>query len=217
MSVFSGDDDRIKFLTDVRRHATKQEVRILAYCLMDNHAHFILIPGKVYSFGRMLGPLNTMWSRRLSKTKNSVGRNLQGRYFSAPMDDGYTIKAITYVHLNPVRANMVSQATDYAWSSAAKHCGNKASNIIDDLPEWREHIALAAQELLLNTESDSHSKANDASRIRSGTSQNIPIGSELFIRSIESLTGRSLRHRSRGRPKKPVKNGVTYAPPPHQI
>jgi hypothetical protein len=48
-----------------------------------------------------------------------VGHLWQGRFNSIPLlKDRYVFELVDYIHNNPVRASMVTQAIDYVWSSA---------------------------------------------------------------------------------------------------
>ena len=187
--IFNDDDARKHFLSDLKSYASREKVKILAYCLMDNHTHLIAVPSTTFSFKKLFCPLHSSLSRRLSKLHGETGRNLQGRYYSSPMDDSYTINALRYVNMNPVRAGIVKRAEDYHWSSAAGHLNRRKDPIIDDVTEWQPHVIEAAAQL----NSEIPDEEADLSLIRDRTLRNEPIGSQLFVRTIESLTGRKFR------------------------
>jgi putative transposase len=54
---------------------------------------------------------------------NSSGHAWQGRYFSCPLDGAHLWEALRYTELNPVRAQLVTDAPAWIWSGAAAHCG----------------------------------------------------------------------------------------------
>ncbi|MDQ7058253.1 MAG: hypothetical protein Q9N62_07380 [Ghiorsea sp.] len=62
----------------------------------------------------------------------------RGDSSSSPLDDQYLWSAIRYIERNPVRANMVKQAQDYPWSSAAAHCGLKSDKLLGKQEDWGE-------------------------------------------------------------------------------
>src|SRR6185436_15473296 len=99
------------------------------------------------------------------------------------------------VEMNPVRAGMVSSATDYRWSSARAHCFDSADPIL----HVREtHSITGWQEWLSDPTYDS--KGDDF--IRQCTSSGRPCGDDEFARSLEELTHRRLLPAKRGRPPK---------------
>jgi len=48
--VFDTDNDRVQYLSWIKEYSERYGVKVLAYCLMDNHVHFIVI-----SSGRFIG------------------------------------------------------------------------------------------------------------------------------------------------------------------
>jgi putative transposase len=131
------------------------------------------------------------------------GHLWQNRFFSCPLDEAHLITALRYVDLNPVRANLVAQASDWPWSSAGGHTMERAGDAVLDW-RWREWLRFwdcgEWRDLLLAATPDS-----EPDLIRQATRTGAPLGSQEFIRLLESRAGRRLRVRPRGRPRK---NGV---------
>ncbi|WP_245693105.1 transposase [Sporomusa acidovorans] len=40
--IFEDDEDRLKLIEDLAKYKEINQCRIFAYCLMDNHVHFLL-------------------------------------------------------------------------------------------------------------------------------------------------------------------------------
>jgi hypothetical protein len=56
----------------------------------------------------------------------------QGRYYWELIeDDRYVLEVSRYIHLNPVRANMVKKSEEYKWSSYAMLIGKEEEKLID--------------------------------------------------------------------------------------
>jgi len=91
--------------------------RCHAYCEMTNHYHFVVeTPGGE----PVKGDAAAQW--RLYPTGQSStpagGSPLPGRFKAILVErDSYLLELVRYVPLNPVRAGMVSAATDWPWSS----------------------------------------------------------------------------------------------------
>jgi putative transposase len=108
--VFFEEEDRTVYLAWLREYSVKHKVEVVAYCLMTNHVHLIMIPGTEDGLNRVLRPLHMRYAQRVNRNQGWNGHVWQGRYFSAPLDEAYTWAAIRYVERNPVRAGMVERA-----------------------------------------------------------------------------------------------------------
>jgi putative transposase len=139
---FSAADRRayLQLLAD-RSHATG--TRCLAWCLMDNHIHLILVPPQVDSLRATLAPLHTRYAARINLREGWSGHLFEGRYWSYPMGDAHLMHAVRYIENNPVAAGMVANAENWAWSSARAHIDNKDDGLTDvaalgqHVPNWR--------------------------------------------------------------------------------
>ena len=121
--VFFTDDDRHAYLNWLKEYSQEHKVDVLAYCLMTNHIHLVVVPNTEEGLNRMLKPLHMRYAQHINREKGWKGHLWQGRYFPFPLDDVYLCAAIRYVERYSVRAKMVRIAERYPWSSAAVHCG----------------------------------------------------------------------------------------------
>ncbi len=144
--VFYSDDDRRIYLRWLKEYTDKFRVKILAYCLMDNHIHLILQPSTEEGLHRVLKPLHMRYAQRINKQKSWKGHLWQGRFFSSAMGNEYLTACIRYIERNPVRAGIVECAEEYLWSSAAAHSGHDEAGLLSMLTyqqrpvlvnEWR--------------------------------------------------------------------------------
>ncbi len=67
--VFFSDDDRDSYLAWLQDYAGKHDVDILAYCLMGNHVHLVVVPGNVDSLHRILKPLHMRYAQRINRAQ----------------------------------------------------------------------------------------------------------------------------------------------------
>ncbi|BDC49692.1 transposase [Bryobacterales bacterium F-183] len=122
-TTFHCDLDHHMFQQILTERAEANRIQVLAYCHMPNHYHLIARsqdPGGIPAFMR---GLNGQYARYLHGRLVRRGRLWQDRYYSSVLSTAHLIRAMRYVELNPVRANFVPFAADYAWSSARLHCG----------------------------------------------------------------------------------------------
>ncbi len=192
--VFFCRGDRTRYLDLLREHAARQGVEVVAYCLMPNHIHLVGVPASAGSLHALLKPLHGQFAQRINRMRARVGHLWQGRYFSSPLDANYLLNAVRYVELNPVRAKITERAEDYAWSSAAAHCGLAKDPVVERTPRLRELAGIAEWARWL-----AEGLASDViDQIRRNATQNIPCGSDEFICRLEAVAGRPLRYRSAG-------------------
>ncbi|MBT5927067.1 MAG: hypothetical protein HOH33_10650 [Verrucomicrobia bacterium] len=120
--IFHDAKDRKMFTKALGEACEKTGWRVYAYCLMSNHFHICLEtpqPNLVAGMKWLLGTYST----RFNKRHNRVGHLFAGRYKSLIVDGsnrGYLHKVCDYIHLNPVRAKLLTQEQtlkDYPWSS----------------------------------------------------------------------------------------------------
>ena len=115
--VFFTPADRAVFYELLSEGVTRFHYRVHAFCLMSNHVHLALQAGDVPLSAGMQN-LSFRYTRYVNKTQNRVGHVFQGRYKAYLVDqDAYGLALVRYIHLNPVRANMVSNPGAYRWSS----------------------------------------------------------------------------------------------------
>ncbi len=88
-----------------------------AYCLMDNHLHLLLNEGSE-DISTSMKRITVSYVSYFNKKYKRVGHLFQDRYKSEVIDqESYLLGLSRYIHLNPVQAGMVDDASDYPWSS----------------------------------------------------------------------------------------------------
>jgi putative transposase len=96
------------------------------------------------------------------------------------MDEPYLYRAMRYAELNPVRAKVVQDPTDYRWSSARAHVLGKPDQMIGRNPlgmsgrEWTAYL----KEGLVESETN---------LFRDHNARSTPLGSEDFLRKIGAI------------------------------
>src|SRR3989338_8414468 len=115
--IFYHHDHFNHFLDIVAESAEKFDHKIIAYCLMNNHVH-LLIQINQSPLSAVMQNINFRYARWFNSQLNRIGHLFQGRYRSIEVSDRfYLINLFRYIHLNPVKANLVSNFSQYIWSS----------------------------------------------------------------------------------------------------
>jgi putative transposase len=194
IAVFRDERDRQVYLSMLGRYASRRGLDIWAYCLMDNHIHLIAVPHTRESLALALRDAHTAYAAWANRQQGATGHLWQGRFFSCVMDETHLWAAVRYIERNPVRASLIERAQDYQWSSAAAHCGLRQDPLIS--PELPAYGVVRDWGAWLADEDEAVSM-----EIRRQTHTGRPCGSQSFIERIETLLGRSVRPKRRGRKK----------------
>jgi len=120
--IFQDDFDRRRFLETLGETCAKTDWQVHAWCLMNNHFHLVVEtpqPNLVAGMKWFLGTYTSRFNRR----HRLCGHLFSGRYKALVVDgsgNGYLRTVCDYVHLNPVRAKLLTPEQPlraYGWSS----------------------------------------------------------------------------------------------------
>lgn len=192
--VFFDEDDKWTYIDFIIKQAKRCGIEFWAYCLMDNHVHFIAVPKKEDSFSRGLAQAHKDYTRRINFRNNWRGHLWEGRFKSCVLSEKHLYAAVRYVERNPVRAGIVRKAEDYPWSSAKAHVYKVQDRVVSDnfileeIANWKEY--------LLDNSDDKNGKLF-IGHVDTGR----PLGDKEFIKKLEAFVGKSLRRKKPG-PKK---------------
>ncbi|HLX63027.1 MAG TPA: transposase [Planctomycetota bacterium] len=110
--IFFSDDDRHYYLSLYRHYARRFGIKTLAYCLMNNYVHWVVLPEGECALGQAFHAIDTKYAARANVRRHRTGHFYQGRFFSSVLDDEYLWAAVRYVERNPVRARIVARTED---------------------------------------------------------------------------------------------------------
>lgn len=193
--VFFSDDDRRMYLAILRDHCRRNDLSMLAWCLMTNHVHLVVIPEHENSLAAAFGRTHNEYAHWLHVKQRRIGHLWQNRFHSCPLERRHLWDAIRYVEVNPVRAGMVESAADWRWSSADAHITGEDPWQISDLAWWHANCPPDWWPQVL---ASGYRDAAIAIRIREATHTGRPLGSDGFIRELELTVERPLRPGKRG-------------------
>lgn len=135
--IFHSREDQQKFISLLDKAKHRLGFYLYAYCLMTNHLH-LLIERRSETVGRIMQRVLTGYSQYYNKRYHKVGHLFQGRHKSILcQSDRYLAKLVRYIHLNPVRANMVATPDEYDFSSHRAYLGVEPYGVVDVDPVLR--------------------------------------------------------------------------------
>lgn len=122
--IFHGAEDFEALLTLLKDGAAKETLAVHAYVLLDNHFHLLVTPTTQDGLPRMMQAVGRRYVQYFNHRHARTGTLWEGRYRSTVLQpERYLLACMVYLDLNPVRAGLVQQAADYAWSSHAHWVG----------------------------------------------------------------------------------------------
>ncbi len=128
--IFNDRSDYKVYLRILEKVKGELDFNLCAYCLMTNHVH-LLIQTKESSISDIMKKINMLYVNYYNRKYNKVGRLFQGRYGAKLIGDhAYLLELSRYIHLNPVRANIVEKPEEYEWSSYSMYIGLMREKLI---------------------------------------------------------------------------------------
>ena len=117
----------------------------------------------------------------------------------------YLLQCYRYIELKPVRAAMVDDPADYAWSS---YCHNGVAVETDLCSPRDEHLKLAKTKperaAVYRDLFRCHVESGQLKKIRTAINKGLAWGNERFKDEVKTVYGRTVRSGKIGRPKKSV-------------
>jgi putative transposase len=154
--LFVDKHDYLAMLGFMKDLSKKYETSIHAFCLMPNHIHVLVRPGQEnlhFFFRDLFGRYSKRFNRRYERKGHLFGGPFRQ---SVILDEGYLLAASLYIHLNPVRAGLVSDPREYRFSSCKLYAMNGApesfvdSKLVLSLVSEREEEQVARYKDLLD-------------------------------------------------------------------
>jgi putative transposase len=206
MTIFAGDGEYAALESVLAEAIQREEMRLLAYCLMPTHFHLIVWPREDGDLSRFMGWLTLTYTQRWHVHRETVGIGhlYQGRFKSFPVQsDEHFLTVCRYVERNPLRSNLVSRAQDWRWGSLWSRTAKEAEARpaptawpIERPRDWTARVnrpfGATEEEAVLRS-------------IRRGR----PFGSELWQVKTSARLGLESTLRARGRPSKTSPGGTS--------
>jgi len=193
--VFHTQSDYREFVSLMQRSCLRVPMRILSFCLMPNHFHFVMWPYDDGDLSRWMHWLLTTHVVRYHKLQGTSGRVWQGRYKAFPIEqDHHLLTVLRYVERNPVRANLVKNAVDWKWSSLG-HQVNAISQTfrnespVTKPPDWIEFV-------------NRPQTSEEVEALRRCSVKSTPFGSAHWTSKTADQLGLNSSLRGPGRPKR---------------
>ena len=194
-AVFLDDADYTRFMGIVAEATERTAMRVLAYCLMPNHFHFVVRPPEDGDLSRWMQWLLTTHVRRHHRRYKTDGRIWQGRFKAFPIQqDEHLLTVMRYVERNPLRSGLVKRAEDWKWSSLSQEPAMHATDLLHESPvpryvQWSRFV-------------NEPQSADELKSIRRGVNHEIPYGCTSWVQATAERLGLRSDLRRPGRLKR---------------
>jgi putative transposase len=199
--IFKTDKDHRAFQEIIIAAAERHPgVKLLAWCVMSNHWHFVARPtrdGELSTFFRWLTLTHAMRWRVAHRTVG-YGPLYQGRFKSFPVQDEHGLGLVCrYVERNALSAGLVRRAQDWPWGSLHVRCGGGTPEqraLLADWPvpmpsDWMTRVNAVISE-------------REAARVQRSIERGVPLGEAKWVRRAIVRLGLAHTERPEGRPRK---------------
>ncbi|MCK5524510.1 MAG: transposase [Thiomargarita sp.] len=200
---FVEEEDMKAYLSWLTEYSVKYKVDVHAWVLMSNHVHLLCTPHEPEAISKMMQSMGRMYVRYFNNTYQRSGTLWEGRYKSCLIESkAYLLELYRYIELNPVRAGMVNEPSEYFWSSYQCNGFGKKSQLQTPHELYKalgrsKKKRLENYQLLLDIDVEEVLLCD----IRKSINKGLALGSVRFTNQIEKLTGKRVTQAQRGRPR----------------
>ncbi len=130
-NIFDQVDDKCDFLQRFGISLQNSDALCFAWAVMSNHYHLLIRLGEK-PLGKIMAPVLSGYATMYNRRHHRSGYVFQNRFKPILCDeDEYLLKLIRYIHLNPLKARILTDLNaldQYAWTGHAGILGNHAQN-----------------------------------------------------------------------------------------
>ena len=123
-NIFLTPENYYFFITKCWTYSRSLSIPIIAFCLLPNHYHLLVIQAGKVPAGNLVQRTCNSYSKALNKRLNRTGTLFEGRYQAkAVASQEYLEHLCTYIHLNPVAAGLVQKPEVWPYSDYHRWVG----------------------------------------------------------------------------------------------
>ena len=198
--TFIDENDYRVFRALLQLTRRKAGCAIHAYVLMRNHVHLLVTPATKHSPARLMQGLGRWYVRYFNERHGRTGTLWEGRYRSTLIDsERYFLACSRYIELNPVRAGVVADTADFAWSSFRGNALGACDYLLTPHETYRALGATsAARQAAYRALFDQPLGARMVDAFRIAAKRGTALGSALWAQRLEARLERRLTRLSHG-------------------
>ncbi|MBQ9298212.1 MAG: transposase [Clostridia bacterium] len=140
--IFDNSDDIKFYIKKIYSIQKDYNITIVAYCIMNNHAHMLINVNDLKNLSKFMHRLNTCYGKYYNSKYNRVGYVFRDRYKAEGIySQNHLYNCIRYIYNNPVKAGICKNPQDYPFSNyKSVKCKDDENFVFIDTEEDREII-----------------------------------------------------------------------------
>lgn len=132
IDIFRSDADYVFLLKKLKELAARDNITVIAYCLMSNHYHFLLRQNGEIEISSLMQALFNSYSKAFNAKYQHSGTIFEGPYKAIAVEtEPYLLHLCRYIHRNPLEANMVVKPEQWHYSNYAEFIGLRQGTLVD--------------------------------------------------------------------------------------
>jgi len=208
--LFRDSEDYTTFLSWLAQAAKQFQVAIHAYILMPDHFHLLLTPSDEQGLSKFMQWIGRYYVPYFNRKYQRSGSLWQGRYKATVLEaERHFLQCSLYVEGSPLRSGLVTDASEYPWSSYQHHIGQRTDPLISDHPIfWALGNTPFQREANYKEMMSQSLSVADMAQLDNAVQKGWLLGSASFQKEISKLTERRVAPAKRGRPRKMPKTPI---------
>ena len=201
-AIFSSVADYQMLLALLDENTHKFGVALHAYVLMSNHFHLLATPSTEDGLPQMMQAVGRRYVRYFNNAHGRTGTLWEGRYRSTLIEtEPYLLACMVYIDLNPVRAGLVKEASEYPWSSYGHYVGLRLDKMMTPHPlYWSLGNTPFERELAYAELVRSGTTLEQQQALTASTLSGWALGGADFVADLQKRTERRVQKSQPGRP-----------------
>ena len=116
--IFNQSEDAERYISILYNTKDECKINIIAYCIMNNHAHLLLEASKVEYLSKFMHRTDTKYAKYYNKKYERVGYVFRDRFKSEAIYTEQNLhNCIAYIYNNPVKAGICNSPEEYQFSN----------------------------------------------------------------------------------------------------
>ena len=140
--IFDKPEDIKYYIKSMYELQKEYNIKIIAYCIMNNHAHILVQIRDITKLSKYMQRVNTKYGKYYNKKYNRVGYVFRNRYKAEEIcNEKHKYNCINYIYENPVKAGICKKASQYPYSNYKKlNIENESNYVFIEAEEEKEKI-----------------------------------------------------------------------------
>jgi putative transposase len=114
------------------KYSCKSDFSMVAYCLMPNHYHVLLYQKTDVPAYTFIYKWSYAYSRYYNARHGTTGTIFSNKLQSIGItEERYLLRLCAYIHLNPIKAELVTELSDWEWSSYPEWIEQRENGLYD--------------------------------------------------------------------------------------